>query len=337
MGDIYFEENYGRLYEEIENGIHEVFEFQHDLGSIRHLFIKRPIPKRINGNGEAYFDLVTPYGYGGPLIQECKEGFEKELVRLFAASFQKYCDLNNVVSEFIRFHPLMENAGHFTECYDVVHIRNTVGTNLKDHEDPVASEFSKTTRKNIRQALRAGVEFRVTVNPGDVKDFKQVYYSTMKRNHANSYYYFDDEYFSKLIYYFHKNILLVEVLYEGRIIGMGLNFVYGDRIHTHLSGTLEEFHHLSPAYILQYALTIWGKENGIALIHEGGGRTNSLEDTLYIFKKQFGKNTDFKFQIGRKIWNEEIYQELCEGSGVEKDTDFFPAYRTKVLKELNKV
>ena len=333
MGDIYFEENYGRLYEEIENGIHEVFKFHHDLGTVRHLFIKRPIPKEIDG--KIYYDLISPYGYGGPLILNCQQGSENELAARFKSSFQQYCMDNNVVSEFIRFHPVVENAEHFKECYDVVHIRNTVGTNLEGYDDPVASEFSKSARKNIRQALRAGVEFRVTVNPNNVKDFKEIYYSTMKRNHADSYYYFDDGYFNKLIQYFHKHILLVEVIYEGRVIGMGLNFIYGDLIHTHLSGTLENFHHLSPAYILQYALAIWGKENGIRLIHEGGGRSNSLDDSLYLFKKQFGKNTDFKFQIGRKIWNEEIYQTLCKAAGVEESAEFFPAYRTKLLKEYN--
>ncbi|MBZ5200592.1 peptidoglycan bridge formation glycyltransferase FemA/FemB family protein [Planomicrobium chinense] len=335
MEDIYFEENYGRLYEEIEIGVHEVFEFRHELGTVRHMFIKRPISKLIDG--KLYYDLVTPYGYGGPLILNCQQGCEMELAELFKASFQQYCTDNNVVSEFIRFHPVMANAEHFKECYDVVHIRNTVGTNLKGYDDPAASEFSKTARKNIRQAQRAGVEFRVTVNPDNVKDFKEIYYSTMRRNHADSYYYFDDDYFTRLIQYFRKHILLVEVMYEGRVIGMGLNFVYGNLIHTHLSGTLENFHHLSPAYILQYALTVWGKENGIWLIHEGGGRTNSLDDSLYVFKKQFGKNTDFKFQIGRKIWNEEIYQILCEEMEVGGKTDFFPAYRTKVLKEYNKV
>ncbi|WKA57704.1 GNAT family N-acetyltransferase [Planococcus shenhongbingii] len=335
MRDIYFEENYGRLYEEIENGKHEVFEFRHSLGTVRHLFIKRPIPMLLNG--VAYYDMVTPYGYGGPLIIECIEGKEKELAKEFGIAFQQYCTDNKVISEFIRFHPVEANAEAFRVCYEIVHIRNTVGTNLAAYEDPFEKEFSKSARKNVRQALKAGVEYRVTANPPNVKEFKEIYYSTMKRNQADSYYYFDDAYFEKLIEFFKEHILLVEVIYDNQVIGMGLNFVYGKLIHTHLSGTLENFHRLSPAYILQYALTVWGKENGIDLIHEGGGRTNSLEDTLYLFKKQFGKNTDFRFQIGKKIWNEKIYEELCHELGIDVNAEFFPAYRTKVLKEYNKV
>ncbi|WKA57703.1 GNAT family N-acetyltransferase [Planococcus shenhongbingii] len=331
MGDLYFDENYGRLYEEIENGKCEVFEFHHSLGTIRHMFIKREIPLKILG--KIYFDIVTPYGYGGPLITECEPGKQEELTAKFMEAFQEYCKENDIVSEFIRFHPVIANAHDFKNCYEVSYIRNTVGTNLKDYDDPVQKEFSKSTRKNIRKALNDGVEFKITVNPPDLGEFINIYHHTMKRNKADTYYYFDEDYFKEILGYFGKNILLVETVYEGQVIGMGLNFVYGETIHTHLSGTLEEFHRLSPAYILQYALVEWGKENGFNLIHDGGGRTNSLDDKLYAFKKQFGKNTNFKFYIGQKIWNEPIYDQLCQAAGVERETEFFPAYRSAVKRE----
>lgn len=299
------------------------------------MFIKREIPLRINN--QTYYDIVTPYGYGGPLIEECSESGREELVQAFHDAFRDYCEQGNIVSEFIRFQPVIDNASDFENCYEVVYIRNTVGTNLRAYDDPVQKEFSKSTRKNIRKALEAGVEYRVTANPEDIKEFQGIYYATMRRNNADTYYYFDEDYFSKLLSHFGGNMVLVEALYEGKVIGMGLNFVYDRIIHTHLSGTLEEFHHLSPAYILQYALVVWGKENGIDLIHDGGGRTNSLDDNLYLFKKQFGKNTGFKFHIGRKIWNQEIYDELSRAAEEEPEADFFPAYRTKKMRDYKKV
>lgn len=108
---------------------------------------------------------------------------------------------------------------------------------------------------------------------------------------------------------------------------MGFYFVYNDIIHIHLSGTLSEYLYLSPAYILRYAITNWGKENNYKLIHHGGGRSDSSEDGLYQFKKRFSKNTEFEFYVGKKIWNEEIYNELCKKSGNE--IEFFPGYRKK--------
>lgn len=335
LRDLYFDENYGRLYEEIENGTCEVYQFHHPLGTIRHMFIKREIPIKLNGR--TYYDIVTPYGYGGPLIEECSQDDKKILVEEFREAFQQYCEEHDIVSEFIRFQPVINNAQDFETCYDVVYIRNTVGTNLKEYDDPVQKEFSKSTRKNIRKALEAGVEFNVIMGPDDFKEFKDIYHETMARNQADTYYYFDDVYFERLIDYFGENMLLVEAVYEGQTIGMGLNFVYDNMIHTHLSGTLNDFRHLSPAYILQYALVVWGKENGVDLIHDGGGRTNSLDDKLYLFKKQFGKNTGFKFYIGKKIWHPEIYKELCEAVDVEADLEYFPAYRARPLKETENV
>lgn len=329
MKDIYFERNYGRLYEQIEQGTCEVFEFRHPLGKVEHLFIKRLIPVCINE--EPYYDISTPYGYGGPLITDCKDIHKCEVVQAFHDAFEEYCQQENIVCEFVRFHPLFTNAQDFKSCYELTFRRYTTGTNLKDYENPVKSEFSKSKQKSIRKALEAGVEYRVTAAPSSLEEFKQMYYSTMKRKNADSIYYFNDEYFADLLTYFSEHIVLVEVLYEGKAIAMGLNLIYGKTIHIHLSGTLDEYHHLSSAFVMRYALAMWGKEHDMDLIHEGGGITGEIDDPLYLFKKQFGKNTEFTFHVSYKIWNRKIYELLCKTVGVELKIDLFPAYRSAAV------
>src|SRR5690606_15147682 len=180
---------------------------------------------------------------------------------------------------------------------------------------------------NVRNALNKGVSFQVTEKPEDISEFKKIYYSTMDRNNAKDYYYFDDAYFEKCMELFNDKLLLVEAIYDAKKIAMGLYFIYDKTIHIHLSGTLSEYLYLSPAYVLRYAVTMWGKENNYKLIHHGGGRTNSQEDSLYTFKKQFGKNTEFDFYIGKKIWNNEVYIKLCNDKNIAPNTDYFPAYR----------
>ena len=107
----------------------------------------------------------------------------------------------------------------------------------------------------------------------------------------------------------------------------GIYFAFKDIIHIHLSGTLSEYLFLSPAYILRYAVTLFGIENGYKLIHHGGGRTNSIDDSLYLFKKNFALKDDTYFYVGRKIWNKDIYNKLCEIKNVDKNEEYFPAYR----------
>jgi serine/alanine adding enzyme len=289
------------------------------LGTVRHLFIKREIPMPLFD--ELHYEIVTPYGYGGPLILNCLSGEEQKLVAEFEEAFQKYCTNNRIVNEFIRFHPIFGNAKDFEKCYNINFKRKTIQTNLKDYDDPILSEYSASCRRDIRHALKAGVEYRIILNPSSLDDFREIYHSTMKRNDADSIYYFDDDYFSKCLEFFGENIIVVEVWYKEQVIGMSLNFIYDKFIHAHLTGTLQEFHHLAPAYVQQYALALWGKENGMDLIHHGGGRTGEVDDKLYLFKKKFGRNKEFDYYTGTRIWNDEAYAKVKESAAFFSDID----------------
>ena len=259
MMDIYFEPAYGKLYEKTENGICELFEYAGSYGTVRNLFIRREIPLKIDS--ETYYDIVTPYGYGGPLILECEPGGRDKLADAYMKQFKKYCMERNIVSEFVRFHPVLGNAKDFIDCYAVSHIRNTIGTSLAD-ADPLLAEFSKSCRKNIRRSHDLGVECLVKSNPADLQGFKNIYDSTMNRNNAADYYFFGDEYFAQLRSQLGRHLLLAEAVYRGQTIAMALCFVYNKTIHIHLTGTLSEFLPLSPAYSMRAAITSWGKENG---------------------------------------------------------------------------
>lgn len=308
MDDIYFKKSYGKLYEKIEGGVVEEYYLNSPHGLIKNLFIKKEI---LSGVAEGpYYDITTPYGYGGPIILECKEGKKETLIKEYEAAFQKYCVENNIVHEFVRFHPIYNNAADFDGCYDVQYKRQTIQTELSNTENPLLTEYSASCRKEIRQALKAGVEFKVIHKPKDLEGFKRLYYTTMNRNAADSIYYFDDEYFDNCIRFLQEYIVAVEVAYHGELIGMGISFACGENIHVHLTGTLKEYHHLSSATIIQYALMLWGRENGYKRIHHGGGRTGELDDKLYLFKKKFGKKQELVYYTGQRTWNVPVHHKL---------------------------
>lgn len=321
--DLYFDSNYGKLYEKVENGKAKIFKFENENGKITNQFIIREIPEKIENI--TYYDLVTPYGYGGPVIENLT-GDKEKLLQEFENEFSKYCLENNIVSEFVRFHPIIKNYEDFGKMYNSIYMRKTLITKL-DEEDPIKNQFTKSCRKNIRQALNKGITFKVIKSPDNLSNFKEIYYSTMDRNNATDYYYFDDEYFNEILKNFKENVVYVEAIYQNKIIAAGLYFAFNDIIHIHLSGTLSEYLYLSPAYILRYAITLWGIENGYKLIHHGGGTSNSEENGLYLFKRNFAKLYDVDFYIGKKIWNEEIYNKLCSIKNIDKAETFFPAYR----------
>lgn len=326
--DIYFKVEYGKLYEEIENGKLEIFEYNSDIGSIRNMFIKREIP--IEVDGAKYYDIITPYGYGGPIIVSYNDKLKKdELVKGYYDEFKDYCLKNNIVAEFIRFHPINNNARDFEKVYDVEFVRKTVGTNIKDYEDPIQSEFKKGCRKEIRRAAKNGVKYKIQKSPDNLDTFKGIYYQTMDRNNANEYYYFDDKYFDSILKNLKEELLITELVFEDKIIASEMYFVSDGLIHAHLLGILDEYLYLSAGCMLEYATVLWGKENGYDYIHHGGGRTSDEDDTLFKYKKKFGKNTEFDFYVGKKIWNKNIYYKLCKANNVDPNIDFFPAYRIK--------
>lgn len=328
--DIYFDERYGKLYEAIEHGICKTFEYQSESGTIRHMFIKRKIDIDLQ-DGQTYYDIVTPYGYGGPVILQC-QGDRKALVDEYTAQFAHYCEQEKIISEFIRFHPLLNNADDFRSVMTVENIRNTVGTNLTISDDPIQTEYSKYCRKNIRKALKNGVTYTVEHAPEDIMEFMQFYYLTMDRNDAADYYYFDEKYFRELLKELRQHIVCAKVFYEGKLIAMNICFAYGEYVHIHLSGSLVEYLRMSPNYVLEYAICEWAIQHGYQCIHHGGGRSNDEHDKLFEFKRQFGQNTLFQFSVGKKVWDKAVYDKLTERAAKSSpatgdNTNYFPAYR----------
>lgn len=78
--DFYFDRNYGKLYEKCEDGIQEIFEYEDENGKISNQFIKRKIDVKVEE--KKYFDIVTPYGYGGPIINYCIRKQRKAIRKL---------------------------------------------------------------------------------------------------------------------------------------------------------------------------------------------------------------------------------------------------------------
>lgn len=323
----YFKERYGKLYEEVDEGELEVFKIENEHGKIQNMFLKREIPIKINN--KTYYDLATPYGYGGPVILETKnDQAKKKLIQKYHEEFSAYCQENNIVTEFIRFHPVLENHKDFESIYEIDYQRKTIGTNLADYDDPFQKEFSKSTRKRVRRLLREGVTYEIEKAPETLDPFIKIYKETMDRNQADDYYYFNQEYFDDILKNLRDNVLLVHAIYKEKIIASELTFLSTNGLmHAHLGGVKNAYLHLSPNYLTMYALTVWGKKHGYKIIHTGGGLTDKEDDSLLEFKQRFGVNTQFDYYFGKKIWNPEIYQKLNTLTNADPTAAYFPAYR----------
>ena len=129
--DIYFEPDYARLYETEDNRAVE-YRFECEYGAVTNLFLKRRIPVPLP-DGEPYYDLITPYGYGGPVIHRTSD--KEKLIASYMEDFRTFTKRENIVAGFVRFHPLIGNGSDFQDAYGAVYDRKTVGTNLTYEAD----------------------------------------------------------------------------------------------------------------------------------------------------------------------------------------------------------
>lgn len=105
-----------------------------------------------------------------------------------------------------------------------------------------------------------------------------------------------------------------------------------DRMHYHLSGSVWEYRNLAPSNLLLYEAAKWGSSIGCKIFHLGGG-VGSGKDNLFKFKREFNRNSDITFGIGKQICNQEMYDKLVQfcidgKTDFDKDNKFFPLYRT---------
>lgn len=276
---------------------------------------------------DTYFDVVTPYGYGGFLF----EGYEcASSVRRLDDEYSAFCKSLGIVCEFVRFHPIRSKFSALNEMYVLSVKGKTVTMNLKSKNSLFTSLDSKN-RNVIRKAMKAGIEVYWGRSPDLYDRFMSMYTMTMNRANANDYYHFGKEFFKAHLDALKEHAMLFYASYRGEIIAMCLILHANGLLHYHLSASEHEYSNLSAMNLLLFEIANWGCANGYSVFHLGGG-VAAQEDNLYKFKKSFNKQgNDAGFVVGTKIFCSEAYAELvalrCLSPSPQRDALFFPSYR----------
>lgn len=299
--DIYFTEQYCRLYERMSGGAAELFVYEKDENIAIYPYIKRKIQDETLK--ETCYDIETPYGYGGPVAKKREEAFLHE----FELAFLSYCQKENIIAEFIRFHPFLENEHFFAENIEVLHNRFTVWTDLNKTTDEIwMQELSSTCRNRIRKCEKNGLAVEISE---DYDEFMDIYNQTMNKVGAGKFYFFEKRYYEEIKK--NPNSVLMRVRQDNETLAAAVFMIFGDYFHYHLGGSKREFLALAPNNILMWAAMKFAREHGCKKMHFGGGLSDSKEDTLYRFKSTFS-STFTDFYIGKRIHNHDIYHKLIQ-------------------------
>lgn len=269
-------------------------------------------------NEGEYYDFATPYGYGGWII----EGDNTE--KLFN-TYKEWTTDNRIISEFVRFHPMLKNHEFCRDFYDVVELGKVVHIDLSSPEIIWANITSKN-RNMIRKAQKNGISIYNGRFPEIYNQFRVIYNGTMDKDHADDYYYFEDEFYKSILEDLPYNAQVFYAVKDGMVIAASILLASNGRINYHLSGSLREFASLAPTNLLLYETALWGCENGFKTLYLGGG-VGSGEDSLFKFKKAFFRGELNHFYIGKRILDNDLYSHLIRIRDNIVHQNYFPVYR----------
>ena len=243
--DAYWLSGYVKAFRIHGDGEPLLFYYEDDCVRGINVVMKRDISQSDHFHGlideNKYFDFATPYGYGGWLI----EGNSTD--RLFS-KYEKWCIENNIVSEFVRFHPVIENHMGAT-VYDIVPLGYTVAMDLTSPEIIWANITSKN-RNVIRKAQKNGIEIFNGRYPEIYEIFRKIYNSTMDKDNADSYYYFSPEFYKSVCNDLPHNAQVFYAQLDGKVIAASIMLATNGRMNYHLSGSVKEFASLAPSNLL---------------------------------------------------------------------------------------
>lgn len=263
-----------------------------------------------------YFDLTTPYGYGGfwGNVRDT-ENLMKE--------YDEYCVYSSYICEFVRFNLFSNYKDYFNG--EIETRTHNVIRNLEIPIEEIWMNFKHKVRKNVKRGINNNLQIILDPTGEYLDDFLRIYYSTMDRTNSANEYYFSKNFFETLNY-MKDNIMYFHVLYQGNIISTEL-VIYGtENCYSFLGGTDNEFFNVRPNDFLKYEIIKWALNKGIKNFVLGGGYGS--DDGIFQYKSSLAPDGIVDFYIGKKVFNKAKYNELVKIRGEEiTDSSFFPLYR----------
>ena len=246
-----------------------------------------------------FYDIQSPYGYGGPIASS----EDLEFLAMAWEHYKDWCLRNNVLVEFVRFHPLLQNWYYYNG--DVVDDRRTVWIDLE--LDDLLSSYVTRARTAIKKAQKAGLCIE-WVDPKKYIDvFFQHYSDAMLELGADEFYLFPKEYHKELLNWDASKLALCKR--DNKIVGASLFLLKTSLMEYHLAFTLLEGKKLSANNLILHEAALLGKKLGLKKFHLGGGTGGDEKNPLLFFKEGFSDQRSF-FKTGKKIYRQDQYNNL---------------------------
>lgn len=301
-------------------------------GYVLYPFFLREIDAELTAaaGGERMFDIISPYGYGGPLhwgISDIDAASAQ-----FWRMFDLWADENSVVSEFSRLTLFTETMLPYqgtTRRRQTNYVRD-----LSVPADDLGQKVAPKVRSNVRRALREGVTTVIDTEGEFVDDFVRIYTETMERRDSADWYRFERPFFEGIHAALPGQFAYVYAQHEGRLVSVDLLLFGREDGYYFLGGTEAAAFGVRPNDLVKMESMKWLQAQGRRRYVLGGGVT--AEDSLERYKRGFALEGQYDYFTGERILSPGRYEELLEahrhrlaanGLDFDEASDFFPAYR----------
>ena len=321
--DVYWLSGYVKAFQIHGDGEPLLFYYESENTRGINVVMKRDIANDPHFEGilpeNTYFDFSSPYGYGGWLI-------EGDDINPIFTEYENWCRTNGIVSEFVRFHPVIHNHISVGNSYEIVRLGEVITMDISSPE-VIWNNLTSKNRNMIRKAQKNGVQIYNGRDPELFHRFMNIYNDTMNKDHAIDYYYFDDAFYDSILNDLPNHAQVFYAVYQNETIAVAIMIAANGKMNYHLSGSLRDYSHLAATNLLLYKAALWGCDNGCKTFYLGGG-VGSQQDSLYSFKKAFYRGDDLNsFFIGKKVFDQLSYDNLLKMRNVSEEKCFFPKYR----------
>lgn len=286
------------------------------------------------GDDSPYYDIDTPYGFGGPYIKgDCN-------MTIFWEQFDQWARNNGVVSAFFRLSPFVADMKKFTGTVETV--GGNVIRSLTEGKEDIWRDYNPKVRCNVRRAEREGLYVEIDRTGKRLDDFMNIYYGTMERRNALAQYYFKKDFFQSIVKNLVGNFVFFHAIHCGKVISTELVLVSQDNLYAFLGGTDAAAFGMHPNELIKHTIVTWGVDQGKKTYVLGGGYAGN--DGILRYKKEFAPRGIVPFAIGKRIYNESIYQDLCEkrkryevenAQKWDEKVSYFPQYRAHSIKKVD--
>lgn len=310
------------LYEDIELNI---FALWSENGKIFYPFFKRPLKRipQITQNFHPYYDIIGSWYYGGPMVSIYTA--KENLVRDYAKAFSHYCGKENIIAEFVRFDPNIQNNRCFDTYYDIHYNRDTIHVNLDQDYTSIWNGYKGRCRTAIRKALKKNIVVSEEIDSDRIDMFAGIYQAEMKRKADSRHYFFSNRFFHSIIETMPDNFKFFFAFHDDTMCGGTIVYCKDDIAYDFLMATHIDFWKYQPNNILLDSAIKSLKSDGFKVFDLMGGRPG-----VFKFKSSFSDLRQ-KFFIGRKIYKNSVYSALDQLTlSLTKErynADFFPVYR----------